>query len=189
MTIRYNKIPGAPGDGSSGPDSEPVPYNWFFDSALTSPLASPSGSQTSQGSQALGQTEASESAAPAPALPSVVGTPGADVFAVDIATLNAAVAVPPAVLPITGYSAAQGDVIDFSAILRGSYAPLTPDSTQLRVTEAASGNSATLDFNVGTAQHPHWVALAALDGVHAGDTIKVALDANHTVELHSAWLT
>ena len=118
----------------------------------------------------------------------VTGTPGADVFVVAIATLTAAVAPTPALAEISGYSATQGDVIDFSAILRGSYAPLTADSAQLRITQDASGTFATLDFNVGTAQDPHWTALAKLDGVQIGDAVNVALDATHTVQLNSAWL-
>ena len=132
---------------------------------------------------AVGSPSMPSSSTPAPA---AVGTPGADVFPLNIATLNAAVAPAPQLAQITGYSASQGDVIDFSAILRGSYAPLTPDTTQLRVT--ASSTSATLDFNIGTAEHPHWTELATLDGVHAGDTVNVALDATHTVHLQASWL-
>jgi hypothetical protein len=111
------------------------------------------------------------------------GTPGADVFALDIGTVMAAVAPVPTLVEISGYSAAQGDVVDVSAVLRGSYAPLTADSAQVRLTEAASNAFATLDLNVSTAQSPHWVALAKLDGAQAGDTVNVVLDASHTVAL------
>jgi len=132
-------------------------------------------------------------AAPTPAvgiasLAAVAGTPGADVFPLDIWTLMAAVAPTPEVVQISGYSAAQGDVVDLSAVLRGSYAPLTAETAQVRVTEDASAAFATLDFNAGSAQDPHWVALAKLDGVQAGDTVSVALDATHTVALQSTWL-
>jgi hypothetical protein len=120
--------------------------------------------------------------------PAVAGTPGADVFPLDYAALLAAVAPLPTVAQISGYSAAQGDVVDVSAILRGSYAPLTADNAQVRVSEDASAAFATVDFNVGTAANPHWVALAKLDGVQAGDAVNVVLDATHTVALHAALL-
>ena len=170
-------------------DSDTAPYIW-------------PGDQT-PAPQALGATDMQAPAEdagvaspgdPAPATPAVSaqpavsGTPGADTFALDIATVQAAVAPSPVLAEISGYSAAQGDVIDFSAILRGSYAPLTPDTTQVRVTEDASGSFATLDFNAGTTQNPHWTALARLDGVQLGEAVNVALDATHTVQLHSAWL-
>lgn len=125
---------------------------------------------------------------PLPLQSAASGTAGADTFALDIKILTAAVAQPSVLAEISGYSAAQGDVIAFADILRGCYAPLTPETTQLRVTEDASGTFATLDFNAGSAQDPRWTALARLDGVQLGDAVNVALDATHTVELHAAWL-
>lgn len=122
------------------------------------------------------------------AQPVISGTPGADVFPLDYAALVAAAVPAPTVAEISGYSAAQGDVIDVSAVLRGSYAALTAESAQLRVSESANAAFATLDFNVGTAQTPHWVALAKLDGVQAGDAVSVVLDAAHTITLHSTLL-
>jgi hypothetical protein len=170
-----------------GADSGGVLYSWSLEQApgpsppyansVQNPVSG-GGAQTDVGSPSM-----PSSSTPAPA---TVGTPDADVFPLNIATLNAAVAPAPQIAQITGYSASQDDVIDFSAILRGSYAPLTPDTTQLRVT--ASSTSATLDFNIGTAEHPHWTELATLDGVHAGDTVNVALDATHTVHLQASWL-
>jgi hypothetical protein len=190
----YKKIPGSPDfepeDG--GTDNGAAPYVWFADQAA---VAQPQSANAPESQVAESNTEASTNApeaAPAmsavPGQAAVTGTPNADVFPLDIGTLTAAVAPTPALAQISGYSAAQGDVVDFSAILRGSYAPMTADSAQLRVTADTSGAFATLDFNVGTAQNPHWTALAKLDGVHVGDAVNVALDAAHTVQLHAAWL-
>lgn len=168
-------------------DSDGVAYNWSFEQA-SGPLPAYANSVPNPASSAGMQTDVDSASIPSSSAPALaaIGTPGADVFPLNIATLNAAVAPAPQFEQITGYSASQGDVIDFSAILHGSYAPLTPDTTQLRVT--ASSASATLDFNIGTAEHPHWAALATLDGVHVGDTVNVALDASHTVHLQAAWL-
>jgi hypothetical protein len=169
-------------------DNDSPAYSWSFEQA---PSPSPAYANSVQNPASSGgpQTDVGSASMPSSSAPALaaVGTPGADVFPLNTATLNAAVAPAPQLAQITGYSASHGDVIDFSAILHGSYAPLTPDTTQLRVT--ASSTSATLDFNIGTAEHPHWTALATLDGVHAGDTVNVALDATHTVHLQVAWLT
>jgi len=116
------------------------------------------------------------------------GTSGADTFLVHTGTLAAAVAQPPAIPQFSGYSAAQGDVIDFTAIRSVAFVADKPDSSQLRVVEDTSGQSATFQFNFGTAQNPAWTELAKLDGVQLGDTVKVAVDATHILELHSAWL-
>jgi len=163
------------------PGSDGVAYNWSYEQAP--------GPSFAQGSATSAETQTDVASASVPsssAAGMAVGTPHADVFPLDMATLNAAVAPAPQPALITGYSALQGDVIDFSAILHGSYAPLTPDTAQLRV--AASATSTTFDFNIGTAERPHWTALATLDGVHVGDTVNVALDATHTVHLQAAWL-
>jgi hypothetical protein len=111
------------------------------------------------------------------------------VFLVHTGTLAAAAAQPPTIAQFSGYSAAQGDVIDFAAMRSVSFIPDNPTGSQLRVVESAGGQSATFEFNSGSAQNPAWTALANLDGVHAGDTVKVAVDATHIVELHVAWLT
>jgi hypothetical protein len=177
-------------------------YSWFVDHTPSLPpwpldateVRPPQSGADSQFSQ--GGTDAPANlpiAVPLPTLgiasqAALSGTPGADVFPLGIGTVMAAVAPSPTLVQISGYNAAQGDVVDVSAVLRGSYAPLTADSAQVRVAEAASNAVATLDFNVGTAQNPHWVALAKLDGVQAGDTVNIVLDTSHTVELHSTLL-
>jgi hypothetical protein len=187
-------------------DGNEALYSWFVDhtpSLLTWPL-NPTDFQPQQGSAEIQLSQSgpdlqlSQSGPEAPATvqivapmlalaiasqPAVAGTPGADVFPLDIATVMAAVAPTPVVAEISGYSASEGDVVDLAAVLRGSYAPLTADSAQVRVTEAASNAFATLDFNVGSTQNPHWVALAKLDGVQSGETVNVVLDATHTVAL------
>jgi hypothetical protein len=182
-------------------DRAPDDYSWFFDhlpSLFPTPL-NPTDYWPSQSNAALEFAQSAtdapaavQNAAPMPLLgiisPAVVGTPGADVFPLDYAALLAAVAPAPTVAQISGYSAAQGDVVDLSAVLRGSYAPVTAESTQVRVTADASAASATLDLNVGSAQNTHWVALASLDGVLAGETVHVALDASHTVALQATLL-
>jgi hypothetical protein len=176
-----------------GPVSEATSYAWFTDQMPASsnlvpengPAPQPEGNSdgpvSDQGAGPMPSSGIADQAA-------ITGSQGADVFTVDIATLTAAVAPAPIVLEISGYSATQGDVIDFSAILIGSYAPLAAGDVQLRVTENAGATFATLDFNVGTAEKPHWVSLAKLDGVQVGDTVNVAVDATHTVQLQSAWL-
>lgn len=128
---------------------------------------------------------------PAPSGPAptdVTGTSGADTFLVHTGTLAAAVATPPTIPQFSGYSAAQGDVIDFAAMRAVAFIASTPDSSLVRVTAEPNASFATFEFNFGTAEHPNWTALAKLDGVHTGDTVNVALDATHTVQLQAAWL-
>src|SRR5436190_1722090 len=122
-----------------GPGSDGVAYNWSYEPPpVPSPASgpSPAGAYFAQGSDSAPETQTDVVPASAPlssatAVGAVAGTPHADVFPLDIATVNAAVAPVPQPAQITGYSALQGDVIDFSAILHGSYAPLTPDTAQL----------------------------------------------------------
>jgi hypothetical protein len=195
------KIPGSPTSDLDDfiANSDAAPYLWPGDQtrapqALGATDAqgatenSDPASSTASAPAASTQSAASGTPGAASAQPGVSGTPGADTFALDIATVQAAVAPSHVLAEISGYSAAQGDVIAFADILRGSYAPLTPDTTQLRVTEDASGTFATLDFNAGSAHDPRWTALAKLDGMQLGDAVNVVLDATHTVQLHSAWL-
>ncbi|MEA2878649.1 MAG: large repetitive protein [Hyphomicrobiales bacterium] len=121
-----------------------------------------------------------------PAPSATTGTSGADTFVLDRGTLAAATATPPAPLQIQGFNAAQGDTLDFSAVLAASYAPLSADTVQLRLTDHG-GAAAALEFNVGAANHAFWVAVAQLDGIHAGDAVNVSLDAGHTLHLTALW--
>ena len=72
--------------------------------------------------------------------------------------------------------------LDFSALQSAA-------SGQVVVREDAGGASATVQIDLGSAGSPHLVAIAVLDGVHAGDAVSVVIDPAHTLSLHSGWLT
>jgi hypothetical protein len=105
----------------------------------------------------------------------LAGGGGADTFAFDPAILTAPAAP---VTHIADYSAAQGDVFDFSALQ-------VADATKVRVLEDASNAFATLQVQAAGAAADSWINLAQLDGVHAGDPVNVALDAAHVAYLHA----
>jgi large repetitive protein len=116
----------------------------------------------------------------------VVGGAGADTFAFAATVLGTAGSP---VTHIADYSALQGDIIDVSAIvtlppiMRGQAAPT--DADMVRVAEDASGAFATLEVNSAG----HWMAVAQLDAMHAGDAVNVVLDGTHAPhQLHAAWL-
>jgi hypothetical protein len=119
----------------------------------------------------------------------VAGTAGADAFVFDTSVLAGAAGFGPALAHIEGYSAAQGDTFDLSALTQadlpsGLAAALA--SGDLRVAEDASGAFATLQVHDGTGAD--WLSVAQLDGVHASDPVTVALDAAHVVQLHAVML-
>jgi hypothetical protein len=168
-------------------------YVWVADesSAASFPayngLPSVAGASTEATSAAsTGTQPAAAIAASDPHQSATTGTSGPDVFVLDRGTVTAAMATPPSPVEIQGFSAAQGDKIDFSAVLAASYAPLSADSAQLRVTDHG-GAAAALEFNVGNASHAFWVSVAQLDGIHVGDAVNVSLDAAHTVHLTALW--
>jgi len=123
-----------------------------------------------------------------PAQPAIAGTAGADVFVLDKVALAFATAPVPAPVQIAGYSAAQGDVLDVSGILRVPPGLLSAETVPLRVTEDGSAAFSTLELSLGSQPGSLWIALAELDGVLAGDAVNVSLDATHTVELTAGWL-
>jgi hypothetical protein len=115
------------------------------------------------------------------------GTAGADAFVLDASVVASAAGFGLALPHIEGYSAAQGDTLDFSALtpaeLPGGLAAALA-SGDVRVAEDASGAYATLQVHAGTGADD-WSSVAQLDGVHAGDAVNVALDAAHVLHLHA----
>jgi len=93
-----------------------------------------------------------------------------------------------AVAHIASYSAAQGDVFDFSALQ-------VADAARVRVVEDATDAFATLQVDTGGgivgrggASNAHWESVAQVDGVHAGDAVNVLLDPAHVAQLHAGYL-
>jgi hypothetical protein len=113
----------------------------------------------------------------------LTGGAGADRFVFDQAALADATGSMPKLDHVTDYSAAQGDVLDFSALQ--STASGEPS---IFVHADASGGFATVQIDLGTAGSHHLVNIAVLDGVHAGDVVTVGLDPTHTLSLHAGWL-
>ena len=96
----------------------------------------------------------------------------------------------PAPSPLTyvaDYSAAQGDTFDFSAITSAFHNSNVSDSLVVRAVEDASGKFAMLQVDhinpMGLPSAPNWVNVAQLDGAHAGDSVNVLIDNNHSVHL------
>jgi hypothetical protein len=85
-------------------------------------------------------------------------------------------------LPLThvaDYSAAHGDVIDLTALFSAAAAKANP-LTLVHAVEDASGTFAELQINTAAAGKPaHWVDIAQLDGVHAGDAVDLNIDSSH----------
>jgi hypothetical protein len=152
----------------------------FGSDAWASAAASLQGSQDRASQNGWGvRAEANEPSVPLDA----TGTTGANVFLVHTGTLAAALAQPPVAAQFSGYNAAQGDLLDFTAMRSVAFIPSEPTSAQLRVIADPGGQFSTFQFNFGTTQSPNWTTLAELDSVHAGDTVKVAIDATHTFDL------
>jgi VCBS repeat-containing protein len=92
---------------------------------------------------------------------------------------------------IAAYSAAKGDAFDFSALQ-------VADAANVRVVEDASDAFATLQIDIGAggpimrgagaAPASHWVSVAQVDGVHAGDAIDVWLNPAQLAHLHAGLL-
>jgi Ca2+-binding RTX toxin-like protein len=120
----------------------------------------------------------------------LAGGGGADTFVFDQAPQPTA-SSPAAAAHIADYSALQGDTIDLSAITGGMTGPYVTDAMLIRAAEDGSGAFATLQVNVpnGVDRDEHWVDIAQLDGVHAGDALNVVLDPSHALhQIHAEWL-
>jgi hypothetical protein len=110
----------------------------------------------------------------------LTGGAGADHFVFDQTALADATAAAPQIDNVTDYSAAQGDVIDLTALFSGATVASQSLSSLVHATEDASGTFATLQVNTAaTGQAAHWVDIAQLDGVKDGDAIKVSIDPGH----------
>jgi VCBS repeat-containing protein len=113
---------------------------------------------------------------------SATGTSGADTFVITSAAAS---------VHIADYSAAQGDAFDFSGLQ-------VADAAKVRVIEDASDAFATLQIDIGAdgpimrgagaAPASHWVSVAQVDGVHAGDAIDVWLNPAQIAHLHAGLL-
>jgi VCBS repeat-containing protein len=114
------------------------------------------------------------------------GGAGADTFVFGPSIpLNAP--TPAQVTHVADYSAAHGDSFDFSAITSAFHNSGVSDSLVVRAVEDASGKFATLQADhidpMGLPSAPNWVNVAQLDGAHAGDSVNILIDNNHSVHL------
>jgi hypothetical protein len=117
----------------------------------------------------------------------LVGGAGADTFVFDQVLPQ----IPASVTHIADYSALQGDTIDVSALLTATQGMKLTDAMQVRASEDASGSFSSLQVNAGAGWNSgdQWVAIAQLDGVHAGDAINVIIDPSHGLhQIHADWL-
>ena len=80
--------------------------------------------------------------------------------------------------------------IDLSALTANLSGMKVTDAMVVHAAEDASGAFATLQINTAAAQGgDHWVSIAELDGVHAGDAVNVVIDLTHApVQIHADWL-
>jgi Ca2+-binding RTX toxin-like protein len=77
---------------------------------------------------------------------------------------------------ILDYNRAEGDLLDFSALISPTHAN-DATGTLVRVLENPSGTGAILQVDPdGTAGGMNWTTIARLDGVHTGDSVQVVLD-------------
>jgi VCBS repeat-containing protein len=113
------------------------------------------------------------------------GGGGADTFVFGPSIqLNAPTPAP--LTHVADYSAALGDVFDFSALTSAFHNSSMSDALVVRAVEDASGKFATLQVDhidpMGLPSTPNWVSIAQIDGAHAGDAVNVVID-NHSVHL------
>jgi hypothetical protein len=94
---------------------------------------------------------------------------------------------PAQITHVADYSAAQGDTFDFSALTSTFHNSGVSDALVVRAVEDASGKFAMLQVDhidpMGLPSAPNWVNVAQLDGAHAGDSVNVLIDNNHSVHL------
>jgi hypothetical protein len=117
----------------------------------------------------------------------LIGGPGSDRFVFDAAALADAQAAATVFDRITDYdqgnsgvfSAAEGDQIDLSALLSTAYNHGSGQPVAALVRVIASGARATLQIDIdGTANAGNWLPVARLDGIDAGNSVNVILDAS-----------
>jgi len=117
------------------------------------------------------------------------GGAGTDRFVFDQTTLADANSSTPHIAQVADYSAAHGDVIDFTALFSGAAVAHAKPLALVHAVEDASGTFAELQINTAAAGKPaHWVDIAQLDGMHTGDAVALRLDPSHptaTVKIQS----
>ena len=78
------------------------------------------------------------------------------------------------------FSVAEGDVLDFSALISPAHVGDSPASLA-RILESPSGTTAILQIDSdGMANGANWTTIARLDGVHTGNSVTVVLDASQS---------
>ena len=113
----------------------------------------------------------------------LTGGVGADKFVFDgIALTNAQSGIVDRVTDYDqsggAFSAGEGDQLDLSAILSAAYNGGAGQPATALVRVVASGSGANLQVDAdGAANGAGWITIARLDGVRAGDTVNVILDA------------
>jgi Ca2+-binding RTX toxin-like protein len=133
-----------------------------------------------------------------PGQDTLTGGGGADHFVFDHNAWADATASTPQIDHVTDYSAAQGDVFDFSTLTSAFHNSSASDVDLVRAVEDASGKFATLQINTSAngsidpymlptiapaATTASWVSVAQLDGVHASDPVNVLVDSHSAVHL------
>jgi len=117
----------------------------------------------------------------------LTGGGGADTFVFGNAAYASATGAPPVIAEVVdfdqgnapGFDSAEGDRLDLSRLLGAAFAGGDPASTLVRIVEGAGQTFATLQVDIDGAQNgSNFVTIAKLDGVHAGDTLDVILDAS-----------
>jgi hypothetical protein len=90
---------------------------------------------------------------------------------------------------VADYSAAQGDMIDLTALFPGASVANANPLALVHAVEDAGGTFAELQINTAAAgQSAHWVDIAQLDGLHLGDAVNLSIDSSHpsaTVKIQS----
>jgi YD repeat-containing protein len=123
----------------------------------------------------------------APGLDVLTGGLGRDKFIFDTAALTDARATTPLFDQVKDYdqgngafSAAEGDQIDLSAIVATAYNRGAGQAVAalVRVVEAPGGTFSNLQVDPdGSANGASWTTIARLDGIRAGNTVSIILDA------------
>ena len=108
----------------------------------------------------------------------LTGGSGTDTFVFDANAFTPAQSGSAVFDRILDYSLAEGDTLDFSALISPAHVNDATGSL-VRMLESPSGTTAILQIDPnGTANGANWTTIARLDGVHTGNSVKVILDAS-----------
>jgi hypothetical protein len=154
--------------------------------ALLAELALPESARAASGTPIIVGTAANDTIDAGHGGNILFGGAGADSFVFGPSIqLNAP--TPAQITHVADYSAAQGDTFDFSALTSAFHNSSVNDALVVRAVEDASGKFAMLQVDhidpMGLPSAPNWVNVAQLDGAHAGDSVNVLIDNNHSVHL------